>query len=206
MSIPVFERCDHKVRDVSPAKAQHWLRTKPSEYVPKVDGHLDQGLQLTRCLIHIDIPYDLVAATLAATQAPTRRRIHPWLEEDTAEAIIRADLATRTDQDHHLVFTAKGREALQYTYAHLLHEDLDRGLELLGAFTSVLRDAVRATPWASGEQSWQKTLQTAWEGATTMPAPYQEFRDHLKGVPEKMVKFLVHVEPWTAERLLREAL
>lgn len=208
MSIPVFEHCGHKIRDISRSKAQHWLRTKP-EVIEKVEGYLEHGLQLDRCLRYIAIPYENLAVTLAATQAPTRRRIHPWLERETAEAIIAAQLAIPTDNDHQLALTAKGQTVLQHTYAKLLHQDLDRGIELMGTLVSVLRDAVReAGPVldAHESRSWKDTLQAAWDETTDIPAPYDVFRDQLADVPARMMKFLVHIEPHTAERLLQTPL
>lgn len=208
MSIPVYERCGHKTQDISPAKARYFVRSQAMHMV--VDDQLDQGVQLDRCLQHVDIPYQLLADILTATQAPTRRRIHPWLEQITANAAVAAGLLVSTEQDHQLAFTDRGQVVLQQAYAKLLHRDLDRGIELMGAFTSILRNAVRDAhaTWTGAEapQSWRDTLQAAWDHMEGMPAPYQVFRNHLGAVPERMVGLLVQVDPRNAERLLREAL
>ena len=229
MSIPVYEMCNHKTQDIAPSKARHFLNTQPDHWSEQVPGDLSQGIRFHRCLLHVAVPYQLLADTLDATHAPTRRKIHPWLERDTAEAAIKAKLLASTSDDHKLVFTERGHTTLQHAYAKLLQHDIDRGLEVVGAFVNILRDAARdaATARADGAlhehdahddgqtptadshpPSWQCMLKDVWTriDERAMPIPYDVFQQRLRDVPERLIKLLIHVEPGTAERLLREAL
>lgn len=210
MSIPVFEQCGHKTQDVPPSKARRWLNTRPDDWTQVVESDLEQGIRYNRCLLHVEIPYQLLTDTLEATKAPTRRKIHPWLERSEANKAIDAGLVTETDPEkHQLVFTRKGLSVLQSGYAKLLHQDLDRGIELIGAISAILREAAReaAALWESGDRtkSWQDTLQATWKRTNDevrMPISYDAFRQ----LPERMIKLLITVEPRTAERLLSKAL
>lgn len=208
MSIPVFEQCGHRTQTVSPSKARRWLSTRPADWQPVNEDDLDRGIIYYQCLVRVDIPTALLAAIVTNTQAPTRRRIHPWINQKTLSQAVKAELLEDPkDGLHGVALTDKGQQVLQTAYRKLLYKDIDRGLELMGAFASLFRDAARARSAAADDQPWDDAIQAAWEtlDEKDMPLPYDVFAHRLHDVPARMLKTFLYVEPAAAERLLDAA-
>ena len=199
MSIPVYEHCGHLVRRVAPSKAKHWVQVQSaSERVP---GVLAQGVQLPYCQYYVEIPYAALQDILARTQAPTRRLIHPWIDQAVIARAMRAGLVQSAAEDHHVRFTDRGLAVLQSTYAKLLRQDLDRGLELVAVLAGALRGAVRDTrpdlgslPWTAAAHAALQRVDSRWPGAAA----------YFRAMPEVLVRRLIHFEPYTVDRMLNE--
>lgn len=196
MSIPVYEKCGHQILAITPSKARHWRHTNP-RIQPKVEGNWDQGMTIDTCQIYIQIPWDLLEETLSRTQAPTRRRIHPWIDKAIAKQIGEAGLACTGDDDHHMQLTERGVEVLQNTYAKLLRRDLERGFELMAVLTDALRTKMLYV--AGPADSWTTVADQALQCVDgVLPGAGRYLRD----VPSILVRRLEQFDPYTTERLL----
>ena len=205
MSIPVYEACGHQIRTVTPSKARYLCDYNPQLRRKDIDN-LDQGLVLDTCIQHIAIPYEVLAATLSRTQAPTRRRVHPWVDKTVVDDLRATRMVQPSaEDDHHFHLTPHGILVLQSTYAKLLHRDLDRGFELVAVLADAMRGALRdeavshhadpePIPWTTVADEALQRVETRWPGAE----PY------FRRVPDLLVRRLLQFEPYTVEHLLRE--
>lgn len=202
MSIPVFELCGHKVKDIAASKARHWLHTNP-DISEMVEGEIASGINLGRCLLYMRIPYQVLADTMTATHAPTSRTINPWVEQDTAAALIDAGFSEFEPDQHTLMLTPRGHALLQKTYAKLLNRDLRHGANLLEFFGRAVHEAIEQTVSPTGdvnppEARWDTVLSNALT-KTQLAAPFGD-------IPEIMIRRLVRINPYTADKVFREAL
>ena len=215
MSIPVYEACGHQIRMVTPSKAKHLLATNHhtengQTHVRRKDAdNFDQGLIMDKCLQYIEVPYDVLVATLSRTHAPTRRRVHPWVDKTVVDDLRAARMVQPSAvDDHHFSLTDHGITVLQSTYAKLLHRDLERGFELVAVLADAMRGEllelrhaasghnadIEAAPWTAVASEALQRVETRWPGAT----PY------FHTVPGLLVRRLIQFDPYTVERLLRE--
>lgn len=212
MSIPVYEACGHQIRMVTPSKAKHLLAKKDhtenaQTHMRLKDGrNLDQGLISDKCIQHIEVPYAVLAATLSRTQAPTRRRVHPWVDKTIVDDLRAADLVQPTaGDDHHFTLTTNGIEVLQRTYDKLLHRDLERGFELV----AVLAEAIRGELWdrrnatadhnPAADIPWSAVADAALQRVNQK---WPDAKPYFQTVPALLVRRFIHFDPYTVERLL----